>query len=236
MMLLKFVLSLVVASILSSCATFYPSAVQPKEQGIQPSYVSFVPARIAVLSCQDTSSIAATSKDALSMCDVFDQFVLKSFDNQPYMNGFTPKLVKQYLEKAGHKDHLSHFKNLWSFATPDASSEEFVKWLNRLSISTKYADALLVPVLLKIEEKEDWDRGLKSYKHIIHAALVLIDTNSQKVIWWRERQGVITKLTKEDRSLWEDVAKNTFIPQFMEGFPGRLELDYGSTPVPSNPR
>ena len=241
------------ASCAIRCTTTRFETAQP---GIQAGYSGFVPARIAVLPCRawpDQTSLVSTWHSNVSaatlaeLCARVDRFVLQSFVNQPYMNGFTPKLVSKMMRKAGHKDYMSEIDDLWRVqvdtkacnycAEPSLVYERLISrnppwglWLKRLSENTKYCDATLLPLLTNIHEGTADDRGLLEHRRHVSVFLMLIDTNSGRPIWTGKRQSTISsKLIKESTHhktaafpKWSVVMGNLLTEQLWEEFPGRM--------------
>lgn len=94
---------------LLSSLCFHCTTVPDGELGLQGENQAFIPARVAVLSCQPWPKAApfqglqtsnVSDQDLQSLCEKFDQFILHGFSGQPYMRGLSPKLVTQLLEKA----------------------------------------------------------------------------------------------------------------------------------------
>src|SRR5690606_35959696 len=80
---------------ISGCTT----TSQSHEFGMQPGHVGYVPARIAIVPCQDWPTGARFASLPLSnlkdieraaLCESFNQFVIEGFTGQPYMRGYSP--------------------------------------------------------------------------------------------------------------------------------------------------
>ena len=84
-----------------------------------------IPARISVMHCRAwpstlnipmmSASLSKTKKNSLvsaDFCKEFDLHVLSAFKNQPYMRGFTPRLLKRIHLKNGYD--INTFWNAFS--------------------------------------------------------------------------------------------------------------------------
>lgn len=185
-------------------------------EGVQPSYTAYIPARIAILPCMTWPStltfpalkLSNTGpEEATAICQGFDEFVLKGFDQQPFMQGMTPKLVQRLIEQgqAQNPQFLpveQAIKNLWTggkacyfcrsirdyYVQGPAESFEWRRWLHTFSDVNRHADALLLPVLIHSYADTLNDRGLIIARRTASAGLLLISTVDGNLIWARERE------------------------------------------------
>ncbi len=221
--------------------------------GLQEGYQSYIPTRIAVMNCQFWP--AALRFDALpltnvdsklvdDLCVKYDQHIIRGFSNQPYMKGFTPKVIDQLLKRAGKSNLMQEISTVWAFKTDDCkrcknvpsfynesilSRTAWRQWLNDFSKATRHSDAILFPYVDFMYEKTVNDRGLVIAKRAIGISLLLIDTNNGLLIWSGSQQGVLTNQRLENRETakkvsypkWSDVYDRVLNESLWRSFPGR---------------
>lgn len=217
-MLKSFAISMLVVSILSGCSHSRSAKV-----GIQEENLAFIPARIAVLPCQEWPYVARYKNQAVSnftpeerkeVCDAFDKFVISGFKGQPYMRGLSPKLVAKLLKKSGQETMLSQINKLWHQTAQDctdctgpisyykdsiANRDSWQQWLNKLSLNAYNSDAILLPLVRYTQKGRLDDRGLAIAYKRVGLSLLLIDTNNGRLIWagGRDAQANNRKLDSE---------------------------------------
>ncbi|NRA44060.1 MAG: hypothetical protein HRU09_03780 [Oligoflexales bacterium] len=239
-------------SIMVSCASTEPL----KNYGIQADYQAFIPARIAVFSCQAwpinarfSGQVPVNIKDAEldAICTQFDKFVLSSFSNQPFMKGFTPKLIKALLAKAEKEHLLNEVPQIWSHDPKEcpecknslttykrsvSSNIKWQQWLNTLSGYTRYSDAALFPMVVSAFEHQFNDRGLLVSERVLELNLLLVDSNNAQLQWIGQRKAAMRaqKLQNPgDKSqypsypTWEQLYKRVFTEDMWQSFPGRQQ-------------
>jgi hypothetical protein len=224
--------------------------------GVQEGHLSYVPARIATLACQlwpagarfdslPLTNVGAPETKAL--CTEFDNFVLKSFNDQPYMKGYSPKFVAQQLTEAGASDLASKLPDAWAHRGSDcgtcetvpafyhasiAGRLEWLTWLNNLSKNVRHADAVLLPFVTYAYERRLDDRGLVVAERGAGVTLLLVDTNNGALLWAGGREASVphkelanTPAGKGPQSppmpSWEDVYARLFAEPLWRAFPGR---------------
>ena len=233
------------------------TSTQPlKNYGIQEDYQAFIPARIAVFSCQAwpinarfSGQVPINIKDEEleKICAQFDKHVLSSFSNQPFMKGFTPKLIKALLAKA-QKDHLlNEVPQIWSHDPKEclecrnslttykrsiALNLKWQQWLNTVSGYTRYSDAALFPMVISAFEHQFNDRGLLVSERVLEFNLLLIDSNNARLQWIGQRKASMRSQKLQapgDRENypsyppWDQLYKRVFTEDMWQGFPGRQQ-------------
>ena len=186
-------------------------------EGVQPAYAAYIPARTAILPCMSwPRSLTfpalklsnASPEEVTALCQSFDEFVLRGFDQQPFMQGMTPKLVQRLVEQAQAQNpqfipiHLA-INNFWTMKSScyfcrsirdfyvqggPSDSSEWRRWLQQFSDANRHADALLAPVLIHSYSDAINDRGLIIARRTASVGLLLISTLDGNLIWARERE------------------------------------------------
>ena len=217
--------------------------------GIQPGVESYVPARIAVAPCQpwpsladykERGSVALKADELQELCHSFDEYVLKGFANQPYLHGYTPKVIAEMLKKSDHPDLMSQWDEHWQpqqkceacsnsvafYHTEMAVKISWQQWLNDLSKFTRHCDALLLPLILTATAEQQNDRGLRKSEKELALALFLIDTNNGKLIWAQSRNsGIHNESLQGDFPPfppWSSLSERLLTEALWKEFPGRL--------------
>lgn len=239
-------------AVLASCTSTKPLT----NYGIQAGYEAFIPARIAVFSCQtwpinarfsQQDPINIKDKELEKICSEFDQFVLKSFSDQPFMKGFTPKLLEKLLAKEKKEHLLNEVPQIWShdptecpacsnslttYKNSIASNLKWQQWLNTLSTYTRYSDAALFPMIISSFEHQYNDRGLLNSERVLEFNLLLVDSNSARLQWIGQRKTSMRgqkMQTPGDKSSypsyppWEQLYKRVFTEDMWQNFPGRQQ-------------
>lgn len=224
--------------------------------GVQEGHLSYVPARIATLACQPWpagarfESLPLTNvgvAETKALCTEFDNFVLKSFNDQPYMKGYSPKFVAQQLTEAGAADLASKLPDAWAHRGSDcgtcetvpafyhasiAGRLEWLTWLNSLSKNVRHADAVLLPFVTYAYERRLDDRGLVVAERGAGVTILLVDTNNGVLLWAGGREASVphkelanTPAGKGPQSPpmpgWDDVYARLFTEPLWRAFPGR---------------
>ena len=242
-------LSIATSFATSSCATL----MTREKDGLQQEFASHIPARTAVLPCQVWMNVRLSSPDQKLLCDKLDEAVTDGFRTQPYMRGFSPKVVARLLDQAkwpeavkegfeivetaatnagcvtGANPFCASVASLYSASL--ANNPAWQMWLARFSDTQKHADAVLVPILASATDTRGNDRGLVAMSRSVNFSLWLVDTNSGKLIWARTKSGsdTVRALPEKSASLtvpaWDVPVKRALTQDFWRDYPGRLVLD-----------
>lgn len=233
----------------TSCATF----MGKEKDGLQGEFASHIPARTAVLPCQVWQNVKLSPTDTKLLCDKLDEAVTDGFRTQPYMRGFSPKVVSQLLAQAKWPEATREGFNIVQaaaakagcmtasqplcsgaaslYATALASNPAWQMWLARFSDTQKHADAVLIPILVSATDTRGNDRGLVALSRSVNFSLWLVDTDSGKLIWARTKSGSETARALPEKSAsltvpaWEVPLKRALTQDFWRDYPGRLVLD-----------
>jgi hypothetical protein len=176
-----------------------------------------------------------------------DTFVLKGFEGQPYMKGFTPNFVRKAMLATPEPLALDAIQNIAAAhpgacrETPSlaacynrsmASDASWLLWLNKLSTKVRHADAVLIPFLDTVHERRYDDRGLQHAERRVEASLLLVATSNGALIWTGARQGVaVSKRLRGEGPLdhlsypgWSAAEGSLYEGAFWHDFPGRQIL------------
>lgn len=249
---MKKLFTLLIFTFVVSCTSYQPL----KHYGIQADYQAFIPARIAVLACQDwpinarfSGQVPINVKDEelKEICIEFDRFVLESFSNQPFMKGFTPKLIQALLAKVKKEHFISEIPQIWSHDPKEcpeclnslttykrsvASDLKWQQWLNAFSANTRYSDAALFPMIISAYEHQFNDRGLLVSERVLELNLLLIDSNNARLQWIGQRKASMraqklkqpgTDSNYPSYPSWKQIYKRVFTEDIWQSFPGRQQ-------------
>ena len=237
---------------LSSCIR---TQISELKFGINPTRTGFVPAQIALAPCiiwPDRSTkikgLPLTNRpiaETTAMCQELSKYMTDGFDNQPFMKGSTQKLTEKQFS-AG-KPVLSLADSIgkeWKAQSSDCQTCESLPlfydlsiktrqswqlWLNAFSISTKGADAILIPFLLSLNTRTGDDRGMLQAIRSGAVAMLLVDTNDGSLIWsgGRETEVVnralsnVTTVAQIKMPPPEDLQRRLLTDALWLEFPGR---------------
>ena len=235
--------------VMTSCVPLYQKA----SDGLQQEFASHVPARTAVLPCQTWRYVNLTPGDRKILCDRLDESVMDGFRAQPYMRGFSPKVVEKLLDQAKWTTAIADGFGIISNATSKPrcitrekpmcagvaglyaetlkDSAAWHMWLARFSDAQKHADAVLIPILVAAADDRGNDRGLIALSRSVHFSLWLIDTSTGKLIWTRSKSGIETVRALPEKSAnlkapeWNEPLRRALTQDFWRDYPGRLVLD-----------
>ncbi len=210
-----------------------------------------IPARISVLPCSvwpksylimgvDNSH---SSESLSGFCGVFDSHVVSAFKNQPYMRGFTPRLLSRIHSKNGYQ-----IKALWKTfvkASPKCigcqdiasfyqesilNNDSWKMALTEFSKRTRLSDAILFPFMVEAKQFEKNTRGIHVTGRSLRVGLLLVSTQTGKIIWFGGK-----KVFKQNQALsqvsdpkqkqfppWKLVFKDTLVKELWRDFPGRI--------------
>ena len=231
------------------CVPLYQKA----SEGLQEEFASHIPARTAVLPCQTWRYVELTPADRKILCDRMDESVMDGFRTQPYMRGFSPKVVDKLLDQAKWPTAVSEGFGIVLDATSkprcitrdkpmcagvtglyaDAlqGNAAWQMWLARFSDVQKHADAVLIPILVAAADDRGNDRGLIALSRSVHFSMWLVDTSTGKLIWARSKSGIETARALPEKSAnlkapdWNEPIKRALTQDFWRDYPGRLVLD-----------
>ncbi len=238
-------------SLLSGCVTDHSYV----PYGVVKEHAAYVPARMAVLPCRFWPSSARferlplsnmNTEDLAKVCQKFDEFVLKGFEDQPYMRGYSPTAVSNLLSEQGMDDHVNKIDALWRHVASDclgcsnaasyyvysiAERTDWRLWLADLSKGVRFADAVLIPFVLYGSEFRYDDRGIATAKRAIGSALFLIETTSGELIWSAAREAsAMNQSLAVNHQLkeiifpdWPQVYERAFQGDLWADFPGKQE-------------
>lgn len=212
---------------------FLTACAHPGEDikyGIQKSHISYVPARIAVLTCRQWPNGARYKAQPLSnaikgemeeLCKRFDKFVIDGFEGQPYMRGLSPGVVNKLLKRNEKLDLLDQFPEHWRHLAEDCSECEIPPafytlsitkranwqvWLNELSRNVRNADAVLIPMVTYALEGDFDDRGVRTLVKQAGVTLFLVDTNNAFLLWAGGREASVTTRVIERENVKKELA------------------------------
>lgn len=235
-----------------SCTTIYP---EDSPFGVSPTKAGYIPARMALSSCMTWPERAsrmrgqplstASAEEMQKLCSEFDQFVAGGFENQPFMNGLSPKYTEQmYRSATGNATLRQSITKEWQ-AKPDdcapcrnvpaffnasiAPRKDWGVWLSKFSSATKGTDALLIPMVVYYSTTKEDERGLLVARRSALATLLLVDTSTGELIWSGGREAeVVSKSFAEDPASKtlappgpEELYRRLFTDALWLGFPGR---------------
>ena len=211
------------------------SSPKSMETGLQGEIANTLPARMVVLPCSlwpanlsaqpSTSSSEGTIKsESELLCQAFDQFVLRGFENQPFMRGYSPKTTSKLLQQEQKPNLLTSWKTILENTSPSlcphckniadrykndvSTNTEWLLWLSELSQATRHSDAVLFPFIEYLYEEKNSDRGLHIALKKAALHLILIDNNSGQVIWRGFRNSLVLN-RRLDNKEWMISSKET---------------------------
>lgn len=237
-----------------SCLSLGEGSSQP--YGVQDGLEGYVPARIGILPCQfwpiaahyeSRSPMNVTEAVQVEICKGFDEFVLQGFDRQPYMKGLSPRFIAQSLAQRQLPVPGEMIQRVWAkeggacqacssapvyYKSKVFPSSTWQIWLGDLSQSARNADAILLPMVLSLEESRYHERGIAVAERSAEILLLLIDTASGRMIWAggrkvhlpEKRLATDLKAPDFDPPPWSDVAQRLFVEPVWQDFPGRKVL------------
>ena len=227
-------------------------SVNDTHYGVQDNQLASLPARIAVISCQNWPNSARMREQAVSnvaieeqerLCREFDKAVIKGFASQPFMRGYSPKIVTKLLKMSGKQDLPGKLAKLWTKKKPCAEcnnvvskynedvadSEAWRMWLEDFSKATRNTDAVLFPFVLYLSEHHVNDRGLEKAIRASAIAMLLIDTGNGDLIWSSYRKTNVenqdyyksTQFPSLEFPDWKELYARLFTNDLWNEFPGR---------------
>lgn len=224
--------------------------------GVQDGLEGYIPARIAILGCQFWPNVAFYHErgpmnvgEAVlqEVCARFDEFVLQGFDRQPYMKGLSPRFVSQSLAAKNLTSPQEMLQKVWAqeggpckacvsaphyYKSKVMMSAAWHIWLGQVSQAVRNADALLLPMVLSLEEARYQERGIAVAERSAEIIMLLIDTASGRMIWAGGRKVHLPekrliqdfKIPQLEPPSWSDVGQRLFVEPVWQDFPGRKTL------------
>lgn len=236
--------------IILTFATFSCTTLLKTENSSAPNQTAYIPAKISVLPCilwpgkvLGTERFAISQDQLQSLCSTFDNFVIEGFKDQPFMKGYTPKAVFKLLESNNQSQINEQMINAWIEAEKNckkcgtgkdfysdilSKKDNWIQILNQFSKSTKFSDAILIPLILQANQEKRNERGLLISENSSQIILLLIDSNNGNLIWSHQRfTQTNNKTLKEGEQSyppfpeWDTLFAKLFVDSIWSGFPGR---------------
>jgi hypothetical protein len=211
--IINFVAMALIAVGLSSCAS-----MPPTREGLQNEFLALNPARIAAFSpvlmphpVWQTSIDPATVITA-QVQNAIEVRILTAFKNQPNVNGVSFQTVRNLLKQNPRvaADIDTELKNMGQLVHSGSAKETLLlsrecrerknfldfykhcmlssrKWtplLNQFSLAVLNSDSVLIPILSSLEKST----ANNTYVVKLGVSLLLVDTNTGKLIWGRDTQ------------------------------------------------
>lgn len=233
-------LVLCIATLFFACIKHQSPSSEP---GLREDYKAYVPAKIVVFPCvfwPNLDAATASFKD-IKLCESFDSFILQSFSNQPYMNGFPPSTIRRIAETENDLKILD-WPTIWRefyipgqeqsqslmqfYDTGIREQKNWLLWLARVSKLTQYTDAVLLPVIETVSESKGTDRGIHTATRSIVIDLFLIDSDNGRAIWIGKRDSTITEKSVEREAnypSWDMLFSQLFTETLWQDYPGRIQ-------------
>lgn len=202
-----------------------PTLSEKSPFGIETARTGYVPASIALVSCQIWPDRASRISgmplsnipraEMQKLCTDLDQFIIAGFDNQPFMKGLTQKYVdKLYHAKFPKQGIAESIAHQWEHKSDDCvgcrtatsfyhtsieARKPWSVWLTEFAKATNGSDSLLLPLIIYNNITHDDERGLVVARRTAGVALLLIDTNTGELIWSGGREAeVVSKVFRDD--------------------------------------
>lgn len=223
-----------------------------RKEGLNPKYRADIPAQTLIFPCQlwpdhhqkslSTFAMKATNDDLFATCKEFNAFILNGYKDQPYMRGVSPKLTQLVLAKEPDlKDWQQHWgrvlvdlKLLTISQSPKDYYLQYIShridwrnWLNSIKNVSRQSDAILLPFVVKIVDRQYEDRGLPIWVKELGVVSFLVNTTNGDLIWsgYSSASVSTSKLPQESQNLkepsWEDLYKKVFYKTHWREFPGK---------------
>lgn len=231
----------------SSCVSFLPT-----REGLQSEFLALNPARIAAFPPvlmphpAEKTSIDPAAVVTSKVQSLIESEVLAAFKNQPNVNGVSFQTVRNFLKTsprlAGEID--SELKSMGQLTNSGRARETLLltkecraqksfldfykhcliqsnKWLpllNQFSAAVQNSDSVLLPILTSLEKTTEKN----AYVVKVGVTLLLIDTNSGKLIWGRD--SLMRGESPPGVRQFSEVSvllNKIFVESFWSEFPGR---------------
>jgi len=221
-------------------------------QGVQPDALALNPARIAAFPTlliphpSERTSLDPASLASGEIVSAVESRILAAFKNQPGVNGLSFQTVRTAL-KANPKIQTeidSEIRSLGQLANSGLAREtlllsaecrarrhfldfykncllrspRWIQLLNQLSMTAQNADSALFPIVTTLEKLTDRN----TYSIRFGLALILVDTNSGRLLWGRDT--IIKIDSPEGLKQFPDLKTaydKVFSESFWAEFPGR---------------
>ena len=173
--------------------------------GIKKTALGDIPARIAVLpatyfSPKGKKIGSLPKKTALKKLKLIDKYIIRSFKNQAYMRGYSPKAVKEKLSSKDSLVTLGEAMSFWNtnnqepkcydckdpvtyYETVLQNNKEWILCLNKISRTLNYSDTVLIPLIHDGFAEQKNSRGVLTSQRTASFSLILLDTNNAQIIW-----------------------------------------------------
>ena len=158
------------------------------------------------------------------------------------MRGISQKAVERNLKKKLGDGFLKKIRDLWQHKASDCSGcsnppafytesitnrEKWREWLVQLSVTTKSADAILLPMITYAYDLKKNDRGVEINEKAAGLALMLIDTNNGYLLWSGGREAIASNHSFNEKTNSPPVPdeellyERLFTEDIWKDFPGR---------------
>ena len=231
----------------SSC-----TSVPPTREGLQSEFLALNPARIAAFPPMvmahpvEKTSIDPAAVVTSQVQSLIESEILAAFKNQPNVNGVSFQTVRNSLKTAPRLagDIDSELKSMGQLTNSGSARETLLltrecrsqksflgfykhcvnqsnKWtslLNQFSAAVQNSDSILLPILTSLEKTTEKN----AYVVRVGVTLLLIDTNSGKLIWGRD--SIMRAETPSGVRQFAEVnvlLDKIFVESFWSEFPGR---------------
>ena len=232
---------------ITACTT-----TQPIRQGIQPDAVALNPARIAAFPPltiphpNEKSSLDPATLLSGEVLGSIESRILSAFRNQPGVNGIAfqsvrfslksnPKLpsdIDGEIRSMGQLANSGSARETLLLSSECRSRQNFLdfykhclmksqRWvplLNQFSLAVQNSDSILIPIVTSLEKNTN--KGIYSLK--LGVALLLLDTNSGRLLWGRDT--IVQIDSAEGSKQFPDIKlayDKLFSEDFWSEFPGR---------------
>ena len=217
------------------------------EDGLRPEYQGFIPASIAVWSCQVWPSLQhdrfdlGTKPTEMNLCESIDRFVIESFHEQPLVRGHSPQAIKEMMKSKRstiQPEDLSSWDLMFKTMNPSGLKAApfyrrhlehhapWQEWLRAFSNASDYSDAILIPFITSQSFHNIKDRGLNLSRYSLGFTLFLIDTNTGHLIWTRHNHRLILQppsVEAGQKLIWDSLKQSILRENIWQDFPGRLQ-------------
>ncbi len=211
----------------------------PFQRGINQNYDFYLPANVVFLPIFDLEGSSKNSKEIKELLHQLDEEILRAFINQTFIQGFSQKLVVKTLHDKKKKPpevSLEKFINqketflsfLKFYEEHLKNKTEWLLFLNELSIAFNFSDAVFLPVMTKIAERKQNDRGLQISSRSLELSLLLIEVETGEPIWYETRNLTLSHkdfpsppaFAYPEYPSWKNFEKKLIVENLWRDFPG----------------